>query len=114
MNRTQFIKLAAAPKVKEITIEGGKAFIRRLSAKEVNEVISAGKTANGEDASDYGFTTAVIARGVCNEKGERIFGDTAEDDEEISKIPLPVLDGLTKEICKYSGISGGDDAKNVE
>lgn len=106
-------KLLKPLPLKEVLIEelGVSVYIKRLSGEErKNYIVSVPKVEKGkEDQADYGglynSTLKLVALTLCDEKGERQFGDTPEELAELAKADGAIIQKLYEEAAEYNKLT---------
>ena len=102
--------LKAKPEKFALTEFGDDAFvfIRPLSSRELLEL----QDKHGDEGKGFDFNCEFLAKVLCHENGQALFGSPEECKDHVSRLPLPGLDRLIRGALDVSGVSHYEEKKS--
>ena len=112
--RAHLAALNATIPTAEIVIKGvGVVKVRSLTAGERDSWEQYVYNSRKPNEAVKNLRASLVVRAIVDDVGARIYGDTAEDMEEVSSLPAKVVDRIYRAAQKLSGL-GADDIDELE
>lgn len=110
LNRESILE-AAKLKTEVVELEEGSVIVSEISALDYNEICELSKKPDCDEVDMKKFTPTLLAFGIVNENGERVFSN--EDIPLLAKLAQKPFMKIADGVKRLNGLIG-DEAKNSE